>query len=97
MRKIFACMLVLFLFSAVSLMVNAEEKMITGKVTAVDARAGTVKIKGSDGKEISLKGTEEQLKEIDVNDEVEAVVDDGKIVSIYPLGGGDLPEEESPK
>lgn len=97
MKKIFACMLVIFLFTAVSFMGYAEEKMISGKVTAVDAKAGSVKIKGSDGKEVSLKGTEEQLKEIKVNDEVEATVDDSKIVAIFPVAGEELPEEETPE
>jgi ribosomal protein S4E len=85
MKRIFACFVVLFLFSAVAFTVKAEEKMISGKVTAVDAKAGSVKIKDSDGKEVSLKGTEEQLKGIKVNDEVEVVVDDSKIVSIMPV------------
>jgi len=96
MKKIFSCMLVVFLFTAVSFMGYAEEKVVTGKVTAVDAKAGSVKIKGSDGKEVSLKGTEEQLRDIKVNDEVEASVEDGKIVSIFPVAGEELPEE-SPK
>ncbi len=97
MKKIFASMLVIFLFTAVSFVGHAEEKMVSGKVTAVNAKAGSLKIKGSDGKEVSLKGSEEQLAEIKVNDEVEAVVDDDKIVSISPVTEEEPMEEESPK
>ncbi len=97
MKRLFAFTLVIFLFTAVSFMGYAEEKMISGKVTALDAKAGTVKIKTEDGKEQSLKGSEEQLSEIKVGDDVEAVVNDGKIVSIYSLAGDELPEEESPE
>lgn len=96
MKKIFACMLAMFLFTAITIMGHAEEKIISGKVTAVNAKAGSVKIKGSDGKEVSFKGTEEQLNEIKVNDEVEATVDDGKIIAIFPISEEEL-LEESPK
>lgn len=96
MKKVFACMLVVFLFS-VSFMVRADEKMVSGTVTAINAKAGTIKIKDSDGKEHSLKGTEEQLSGIEVGEKVEAVVEDGKIVSIVSPSEEELPEEESPE
>ncbi len=97
MKRLFTFTLVIFLFTSVSFMGYAEEKVISGKVVALDAKGGTVKIKTADGKEEALKGTEEQLSEIKLGDEVEAVVNDGKIVSIHLLAGDELPAEESPK
>jgi len=96
MRRSVAITFVLICFASLILVGYADERIVSGTVTSVNAKAGTLKLKGSDGKEMNFKGSEEQLSKVKVNDEIELVADDDKIVSIIS-GAEEEPIEESPK
>lgn len=92
MKKTFALLLVFSFVFAMAFAVEVEERSISGKVVAVDAKAGTVSVKDDEGKTNVLKGTKEQLEKIKVGDDVDVVVDGDKIISIMKANE-ELPEE----